>query len=171
MIELQITDEVRRYAWAKSRDMGKLKNSITSGDGNQCGFIGEQLASEYLGGVLTNTYDYDILIPEGFVDCKAKQVSSVPYPHYEVSVAQFNTFQECDYYAFMRVEFLNNVYTRAWFLGIIRKEEYYDKARKLIKGQKDGSNGFTVRADCYNLRIDQLYDSVESANGTLQEKK
>ena len=68
----------------------------------------------------------------------------------------------------MRVEFLNNVYTRAWFLGIIRKEEYYDKARKLIKGQKDGSNGFIVRADCYNLRIDQLYDSVESANNYVR---
>lgn len=167
IIELPISQNSLNYSWAKARDLGKLKNSITSGEGNQVGFLSEYLISEYLGGVLTNTYDYDILIPEGSVDVKAKQVTSEPYPHYECSVAAFNTTQKCDFYAFARVEFLHNKYTRAWFLGIIRKEEYFEKARKLIKGTKDGTNGFTVRADCYNLRIDQLYSTIEEACNVL----
>ena len=163
MKELKINDEALRYSWAKARDLGKLKNSITDGDGNQAAFIGEYLVSEYLQGVLTNTYDHDILVPEGSIDLKTKRVTSAPFPHYECSVADFNTKQACDFYAFARVECLNTKYTRAWFLGIIRKEEYFNKARKLIKGTKDGSNGFIVRADCYNLRIDQLYLTVEDA--------
>ena len=164
MKELIITDDALRYSWAKARDLGKLKNSITDGEGNQAAFIAEYLVSEYLGGHLTNTYDYDIVLPDGrTVDVKAKQVSSIPYPHYECSVAAFNTKQVCDFYSFCRIECLNTKFTRAWFLGVIRKEEYFAKARKLIKGTKDGSNGFIVRADCYNLRIDQLYPTVEGA--------
>ena len=166
IIELPISTAALNYSWVKSRDLGKLKNSITSGEGNQVGFLGEYLVSEYLGGVLTNTYDYDILIPEGTIDCKSKQVTSVPYPNYECSVAAFNITQKCDFYSFSRVEFINSKFTRAWFIGIIRKEEYFEKARKLIKGTKDGNNNFTVRSDCFNLRIDQLYSTVDEAENS-----
>lgn len=159
MIEVEITDEMHRVAWAKSRDMGKLKNSITEGDGNMAGFLSEQICLHILGGVSTNTMDYDITLSDGrTVDCKAKRVTSVPLPSYDCSVAAYNTVQRCDFYAFTRIEYVNKNWGRGWFLGIIPKEEYYQKARKLYKGQRDGSNWFTVKADCYNLKIEDLYD-------------
>ena len=157
MIEVKITDQMYRDAWAKSRDMGKLKNSITKGEGNIAGFIGESIALHVLGGDIQNNKDRDLILPNGkTVDIKTKRCTSEPLPHYECSVAAYNTVQKCDYYAFVRVEYINNEYTRGWFLGIIPKEEYFEKARKLFKGQKDGSNWFTVKADCYNLPISEL---------------
>ena len=162
MIEVELTIEMRQIAWSKARDMGRLKNSIMSGEGNEVGFLGELVCQKILGGVLTNTYEYDIILPDGrSADCKSKKCTSIPYPHYECSIANFNTSQKCDFLAFARIEFLNGKYTRGWFLGVIKKEEYFERARKLIKGTTDGSNGFKVRADCYNLRIDELYDSIE----------
>jgi hypothetical protein len=38
------------------------------------------------------------------------------------------------------------------------REEYFDTARFLKKGEKDGDNGFVVKADCYNVPIKDLYD-------------
>lgn len=163
MIEVQITDEMHRLAWAKSRDMGKLKKSITAGDGNMAGFLGECVAQFILGGDLTNTLDYDIILPDGrTVDVKTKRSTSEPLPHYDCSVAAYNTVQKCDLYAFVRIEYIKNEWGRAWFLGVIPKDEYFQKSRKLYKGQRDGDNWFTVKADCYNLRIDELYSSIDN---------
>ena len=157
MIELPITSSALNYSWAKARDLGKLKNSITSGEGNQAGFLAEYLISDYLGGNLTNTYDYDITLPNGqTVDVKCKQTGFPPLPHYECSVAKQNLTQKCDYYVFARVMVEATKYTRCWFLGMIRKEDFLQKGRHLIKGQKDGDNGFIVRADCINIKISDL---------------
>ena len=167
MIEVPLTNDIKNISWAKSRDMGRLKNSITEGDGNFVGFAGELICQKILGGRLTNTYDYDIVLADGrTVDSKSKKVQSLPYPNYEVSVADFNISQFCDFYSFARIEFLNGKYTRGWFLGVIKKAEYFERARKLIKGTVDGSNGFKVRADCFNLRIDQLYGTISEADNS-----
>jgi hypothetical protein len=165
MIEFKITDEMVRKAWAKSIDMGKLKNSITEGDGNIAGFIGEQVANLVIGGTIVNTKDYDLVGPDGTTyDVKTKRCTSEPMTHYECSVAAYNTVQKCDKYIFIRVEFVDNKYTRAWYLGSIDKNLYFNKARKLYKGQKDGSNWFTVKSDCYNLKIEDLNDNNNADN-------
>jgi hypothetical protein len=138
--------------------MGKLKNSITDGDGNVAAFIGEQIAQKVIGGSIANTRDYDIVLEDGrTVDVKTKRTTVEPLPHYECSVAAFNTVQKCELYAFVRVECIDNKYTRGWFLGYMPKEEYFQKSNRLYKGQKDGTNWFTVKADCYNLKIESLY--------------
>ena len=43
MIEIKITERMKQRAWRKARSMGKLKNSITAGDGNIAGFLGEEV--------------------------------------------------------------------------------------------------------------------------------
>lgn len=162
MIEVEITPEMYRLAWAKSRDMGKLKKSITEGEGNIAGYLGEIIANQFIGGEISNTYDYDIIAPNGAkIDVKTKRCKSEPLPHYECSVAAYNTVQKCDYYAFVRVECINNEYTRGWYLGHIQKDSYYYNSRKLFKGQRDGDNWFTVKADCYNLPITSLSTNLE----------
>lgn len=141
-------------ARADAVQMGQLNNSITKGQGNVAGFVGERIAQAVLGGKLDNTYDYDLVLPNGkTVDVKTKQTSVEPKDYYDCSVAAFNTKQKCDYYAFVRVK---NDLSVGWFLGIISKEDYFKQARHLKKGDKDPSNNYTVRADCYNLAIREL---------------
>ena len=47
----------------------------------------------------------------------------------------------------------------------LTKEEYFDKANLLKKGEIDPSNNFTVKADCYNLKISELRKMKEIENG------
>ena len=57
MIEVEITEEMKKKAWAKSREMGVINNSIMSGDGNIAGFLGEEVANTIIKGKINNTYD------------------------------------------------------------------------------------------------------------------
>ena len=158
MIEVTITDEMLLAARAKAVEMGKINNSILKGGGNVAGFLGEQIAMSVLGGDWNNTYDYDFTTEAGKrVEVKTKQTSVKPLPHYECSIAKFNTKQDCDAYAFVRV--LND-FSIGWFLGVLTKETYFDKANFLKKGDVDPSNNYTVKADCYNVRIDQLEEKI-----------
>ena len=157
MIEVKITDEMLIKAREKTVEMGKLYNSILRGKGNMSGFIGEQLALKVLGGAWENTYDYDLKVNDIRIDVKTKQTSVKPLTHYECSIAAFNTKQDCDGYAFVRV--LND-FSVGWFLGVLTKQDYFDKATFLKKGEVDPSNNYTVKADCYNVRIDELGDNI-----------
>ena len=156
MIEVKVTDYMRVKARSMAKDLGKLKNSITKGEGNVAGFIGELIALKYLGGVKANTYDFDIVSGGKTYDVKTKRCTSPPKPHYDCSVAAFNTKQRCDIYLFVRVQFEGDRPVKAWVLGQKDKAEYFKQARKLKKGDVDPSNNFKVKADCYNLSINKL---------------
>jgi len=157
MIEIEITKEMKNRAWRKAREMGVIHNSIMKGGGNIAGFIGEEIANSLIDGTVNNTYDYDITSKSGIkYDVKTKRCTSAPKPNYECSVANFNTKQKCDRYAFVRVEFKNGRWGRAWLLGWLTHEEYFHSSKKLTKGQIDPSNGFIVRADCHNVAISEL---------------
>ena len=157
MIEIKITEEMKKRAWKKSAEMGVIYNSITKGNGNIAGFIGEEIANEIIEGRVNNTYDYDITSKSGVkYDVKTKRCTSEPKPFYECSVAGFNTKQKCDRYAFVRVEYKSRRWGRAWLLGWLTHDEYFEKAKKLTKGEIDRSNGFIVKADCYNVAISDL---------------
>ena len=157
MIQVEITDEMLLAAREKATEMGELNNSILKGQGSLAGFVGEQVVMKILGGKWENTYDYDINVDNVRIEVKTKQTTVQPLPHYECSVAAFNIKQNCDAYAFVRV--LKD-FSVGWFLGVMKKDEFFQKAKKLKKGEVDPSNNFTVRADCYNLRIDELGDSI-----------
>jgi|TARA_R110000787_G_scaffold224080_2_gene332333 hypothetical protein len=154
MKEIKISSAMIENARIKSKEMGPLRNSIVKGDGNIAGFIGEQIALEHLGGTWKNTYSYDIILPDGRkVDVKTKRTSVKPNPKYDCSVSSFNTKQECDMYTFVRVM---KDYSVGWYLGSMDKEEYFQKATLWKKGDVDPSNNFTIRADCYNVKIEDL---------------
>ena len=157
MIQVEITEDMKKRAWAKSREMGVIKNSIMKGDGNIAGFIGEEVANVVIEGSISNTYDYDIVDNDGIkYDVKTKRCTSKPKPYYDCSVANFNTKQQCDRYVFVRVENKNRRWGRAWVLGWLEHDEYFEKSRHLKKGQIDPSNNFVVRADCHNVAISEL---------------
>jgi hypothetical protein len=163
MIKVEITEDMKKRAWKKSREMGVINNSIMKGDGNIAGFLGEEVANYVLCGTINNTYDYDIVTgslcgnsQRVTWDVKTKRCTSPPKPYYDCSVANYNTKQKCDNYIFVRIENKNGIWGEAWVLGWLPRDEYYKKARKLTKGEVDSSNGFIVRADCHNVAIKDL---------------
>jgi hypothetical protein len=154
MKEVVISPAMLVEARDKAAEMGQLRNSIIRGAGNIAGFIGEAIAQQVLGGELTNTYDYDLVLLSGkTVDVKTKQTSVKPLDSYMCSVAAFNTTQECDYYCFVRVK---NDFTIGWYLGLCSKEWFYKEATFMAKGTVDPDNKYVVRSDCYNLAIHKL---------------
>ena len=160
MIEVQITDEMRTIAHNKEIEMGTLKNSITSGKGTFAGFLGEQIVVSLLNGTWENTYDYDVVLPDGTkTDVKTKRTGFTPLDYYECSISKLNTEQQCDRYDFVRVK---NDSSIGWYLGYMPKEEYFDRATFLLKGSKSGDNGFVARSDCYNMTIKDLYCEVKN---------
>jgi len=156
MIEVKITEQMKKKAWRKAREMGRINNSITRGDGNIAGFLGEEVANFLIKGEVTNTYDYDIVKDGRKYDVKTKRCTSEPKDYYECSVAAFNTKQKCDEYVFVRIENIKGKWGRAWVLGHYDKDKYFDDAKFLKKGQRDGDNGFLVKANCYNMSIKDL---------------
>ena len=155
LIEIPITPAMIQQAEQKSVEMGKLKNSIRDGEGNLAGFVGEFAVNEVFLGAVTNTFDYDILLGGVKIDVKTKEVSFVPNPWYESSVACYNTRQKCDWYAFARV---CNDFTTAWFCGMIKKTEYFTHEKKMFRKQGwiDPSNGMMIKADCWNMEYQHM---------------
>lgn len=154
MVEIEVDDDMLLKARRKAAEMGTLRNSITGGGGNIAGFIGEAIAQKVLGGALLNTYDYDLVLDNGTkIDVKTKQTSVKPLDTYDCSIASLNTKQECDYYCFVRVK---KDLTIGWYLGVYSKKKYMEDAVFMKKGMIDPANGYVVRSDCYNLKINKL---------------
>jgi len=157
MRELKATREEIELAAQMASEMGVLKHSLTAGGGSQAGFLAEIVVARHIGAMQANTYDYDLVMPDGrTIDVKAKRTSVKPKEHYECSIFAYNTTQVCDFYAFCRV--LNDMST-VWILGIIKKKNYYSRATKRLKGEYDSSNNFTFKADSYNMKISDLNPS------------
>tara|TARA_R100001509_G_C4748281_1_gene175469 strand:+ start:83 stop:568 length:486 start_codon:yes stop_codon:yes gene_type:complete len=154
MIELEVSGDQFIRARKKAIDMGRIANSITNGGGNLAGFIGEIVVTDYIGAKEQNTYDYDIVDKIGNkIDVKTKRCNSEPKVNYDCSIAAHGTKQKCDMYVFVRV--LND-FSKAWILGKIMKDEYFEKAKYHKKGELDPDNKFRFKADCYNVKIHQL---------------
>jgi len=154
MIEIEVSDAVLLRARDMAEAMGKIRNSITAGQGNIAGFIGELIVKELLGAEHQSTKDYDLVLSNGeTVDVKTKRTSVAPLAHYDCSVAKLSLHQQCDHYAFCRVK---NDYTTCWFFGLIPHDRYFEIARFLKKGEVDPANNFTVKSDCYNVAISEI---------------
>lgn len=161
MIEVDITPTMIERAETLSKDLGKLNNSITKGEGNIAGFLGEIIFADLFNADIKHTYDYDVVLKNGKrVDVKTKRTSVKPLPYYDCSIASYNTKQKCDEYAFVRIKY---DLSKGWYLGKIDKELYFKKSRFLKEGDIDPDNNFKVRADCYNLKIQELEIEKSSA--------
>ena len=140
----------------KASQMGILQGSITGGSSNVVGAIGEIVVADSIKAKEINTYDYDLIKNGLRIDVKTKRCNTKPMPNYDCSVALHGTNQDCDTYVFVRI--LCDL-SKAWILGSISKNDFYNKATLYRKGDVDTDNGYTFKADCYNLRIDKL-DSI-----------
>jgi hypothetical protein len=155
MIEITPTEAQIKEARLSAGGTIGLQGSITRGAGSPAGALGEILIRDYLGYIQAPTPHYDLYTKDGItIDVKTKRCTSAPKPYYECSIAAHGVKQQCDEYIFVRV--LNSL-QRAWILGRISKDEYFAKSVRHKKGDKDASNNFTFKSDCYNLAIEDLW--------------
>ena len=163
MFEVLITDQMLQNAQQKAEEMGRLNNSITEGAGNFAGFLGEAIVADTLKAELVNTYDYDLIYYDNLkIDVKTKRTDVTPKPYYECTVADFNTSQQCDWYMFTRI---SNSLLKGWILGFLPKKYFYQKAVFYHKGDVDLSNHFIFKADCYNIKIEDLFPISDLLKG------
>jgi len=153
MIEVPISEDYMRHAREKASTVGILQGSITGGTSNIVGAIGEVIVADIIGATEANTYNYDLVKDGNRIDVKTKRCNTKPKSNYDCSVASHGSKQDCDSYVFVRI--LTDL-SKAWILGSIGKQDYYARATRYKKGQIDPSNGFTFKADCYNLPISEL---------------
>jgi hypothetical protein len=158
-IRVEITDEMMATAKAKAKDLGVLKNSIRGGGGNLAGFLGEEMVlASFPESESANTYQHDVKMMGATFEVKSKDRTVDPRLDYDASVANFNTSQRADFYVFTSV-FRNKAtgrYTHGHIVGLIPKEQYKSKATFLRVGDIDPSNGWEVKAACYNLAYRDL---------------
>ena len=153
MKKFTVSDTALKRVKARAIKLPLLNNSIRHGEGSLVAYIGEEVVKSVLRGEIKDTYDYDIVYQNLKVDVKTKERTVAPRPYYECSVADFNTQQDCDEYAFVSVL---NTLKEAWYLGKISKPDFYKKAVFHRKGEIDPANNFTFKADCYNMKISDL---------------
>jgi len=158
MRHVKINKKHIQQARKMSDAMGQLNNSITKGQGNIIGFLGEIIVAEYLNIILNNTYDYDLVYKNKKIDVKSKRVTTPPKSYYECSIAALNTKQKCDLYVFTRIK---NDLSTGWILGYLEKNKYLNDSKFLKKDEIDLDNNWKVITDCYNLPINKLKDVKE----------
>ena len=145
----------------KASSVGILQGSITGGMSNVVGAIGEVIVADSMKAKEISTYDYDLVKDGVRIDVKTKRCNTRPQPNYDCSVALHGTKQDCDAYVFVRIV---TDMSKAWILGGISKQNFYKEATLYRKGDIDLDNGYTFKADCYNLRIDKLSPCHEIKN-------
>jgi hypothetical protein len=153
-VRWKITNELNDIAFAKAQRLGNLRNSITKGEGNIAGYLGEEVVKRHLGGVIdeVNLYNHDILVGRSRIEVKTKRRTVYPKIDYEVSVAKTSRHQRPDYYVFTSVDA-----EYIWILGFIEYQEFLDLAREVKAGETDVRNGFVCHTDMLNLEHQFLY--------------
>lgn len=158
-VHIRPTEEQKELARVMSENVPKnIRNSIKKGEGRHHGSMGELLGAGLIGATISNTKDYDLIMPNGItIDVKTGICNSVPQLNYAVNVAAFNINQMCDYYLFFRIK---EDFSDAWMLGALSKKEYFRIAVKRDFKQRDPNDthgvGFDFKATCYNLLISSL---------------
>lgn len=156
IVRVPVSPLWRDQAHALGLAQPQLRDSIKSGHGAVAGYLGELVFLHLHGGRRADTYDYDVVLPDGqTVEVKTKLTGVEPLYHYDCSVADANTRQRCDWYGFVRVSVDHEV---AWWLGAIGRDDFYRQARYVPKGQMDGSNGWVASASCWSVPASTLGD-------------
>ena len=160
MRTFELKDNAFKAAEKEAKEIGILKNSIEKGAGTPAGIIGQYIARFILGGKIEKRkpqlYHYDLLLDDGRkVEVKTKRTTVIPKPFYEGSVTRVNDKQKCDLYAFCRVDMDKKL---GWWLGWISRDDFFEKAIFMKKGDIDHRNNYTVKKTCWNIIYEDLND-------------
>ena len=62
MVEIEIDSDMLEKAKSRAEKLGQLKNSVTKGQGNVAGILGELITQKAIGGEIKDTRDFDLLL-------------------------------------------------------------------------------------------------------------
>jgi hypothetical protein len=155
MLELDVPIKLINLAEERAKKLGVLKNSITNGEGNIAGYIGQLLIKLVLKGEDVDDYNFDVRKDNIRYEVKTKRCKFKPDSNYACSVCAHNTRQNCDYYVFVRI---TNDYKKAWILGKKDSKKYLKESIFCKKGEidPDSTFGWKFKENCYNLKIKDL---------------
>ena len=168
MEEIDITPALLDKARQNSRYIVRNKSaSIRGGDGAFIGSIGTAIVADYYGVSVVDSEQwtvaaYDMVIDGDKIEVKTKQRSVPPKHYYEASVTtQSLHVLDPDYFIFVSLLNLD----KAFIMGAIEVNEFYDKATRFSAGDIDPSYIYVVRKDCLNIAFSELgdYDKVATA--------
>jgi len=162
-----------QQALEKAESLGSINNSITRGKGNVAGYLAEIALNEYLNSqnVSCNAglekFNFDLIKGGKKIEVKTKRRTVDPQPHYEVSIAETSKHQQPDVYSFVSITFKkregrgrSSVYKgvdKIWLCGFMPRDEYFERARFIPKGEIDPSNNFLTHANMFNMKMLDLY--------------
>ena len=175
MKELEFNNEMIRRATEWAENLGGIYNSITSGDGNFAGRLGELAFANYIGEEVKDNKDFDVVHNGEKLEVKTKRRAVAPLPYYEGSVAMTSEHQRPDRYVFMSLQFeksgrhaqpadglkrrggkwYKNL-QKVWYCGDMDAREFFRTSVIWKRGDKDSSNGFKTLVDMYNIPHDKL---------------
>lgn len=160
MVEVEITQSMIDTAQKRADAMGAIKNSLTKGDGNLSGFLGEEMVlSLYPNFTADSTKDFDITYKESGeilkVEVKTKRRTVEPKDFYTCHIAKTSAHQDPDIYFFCQVNLKEKPY-KGWVLGWLPKSVFYERAEYRHKGQLD-ERGFAEKTNSFVCKISDLY--------------
>lgn len=156
-VEHVVTGQMRRQADAEARRMGKLKNSILGGAGNQAGFLAEIVVANHIGATIKHSYDFDMVL--GNVQIDVKSVLSNNPPRWDFN-AYINGYykQKCDWYAFAYVSY---DLSRAWSVGYYPSKQFFDDAKFYAAGTPDENSPHVWKQDAYVMPLWRLKGKID----------
>jgi hypothetical protein len=155
---IKITKEQIKRA-EKRFEFQNLNNSVTAGEGQITGALGEILLIDRCGDDVedSSTFQYDLVIKGQKVEVKTKRQTVYPEPHHYVNFFDFNPDQQCDWYCFVVVDY---AFENGWIVGWKSKEDFQEQSIFKKKGEKDDTypadRTWTFPADCHCINIRDL---------------
>jgi hypothetical protein len=134
-----------------------LKNSITNGESQVHGALGELIAMQVLQLRENHVdyvghYDYDLICNGKRIDVKTIKSNHEPKDDYNANISAFNHTQQTDYYLWCYVS-LDMTY--GYVIGYLEKDEFYKIAELKKKGDIDYGD-WTFKSDTYTTKIKNL---------------
>ena len=162
MLQLPFDNKMIREATDWAENLGGIYNSITKGDGNYAGRLGELALAKHLGVEVKDHKDYDLIYNDSKVEVKTKRRATKPKPNYTVNIAATSKHQKPDKYAFLSIEYADrdsggnySDLQYIWLCGYKSAEQFFEEAEFWPKGTPDPPF-FKTHRDMYVMKIREL---------------
>lgn len=156
MIKIYLTDAEILEA-KRLYDFKKLNNSITEGESQIYGALGEVMVMNFFKLYYQNveyvgSYDFDLKINGKKIDVKTIKTDKEPTKHFNANISAYNITQKTDYYLWCSVA-ENMKY--GYIIGYMEKDEFYKIAQLKKKGEIDWGN-WVFKSDTYTTQIKNI---------------
>ena len=156
MIKIDITDQQIIKA-QKLYNFKALNNSITEGESQIYGALGEVMVMDFLRSLnkpvkYIGSYDYDLEINGKKIDVKTIKTDKEPTNDFNANISAFNTRQQTDFYLWCSVA---ESMKYGYIIGYLEKDEFYRIAELKKKGQIDWGK-WVFKSDTYTTKVKNI---------------